>query len=786
MYDQCTTVNTTYVPTAAGDCFPQSQSTYYWRVIATDGPANVVSEAVNAEIHRFTYDPSMVTLASPAPGATVAVPTLRWEPAPGANQYEVTLTRVDNGSTTTAKTYGTSWTPRTKLAVGVTYRWTVRTVSATGRTGPNLMTGSQPTFTVEDQPMPTSSTPEPDAQAGSPSTFFPTLTWSAVPEATRYVMYVRRAGTTPWTTLGVNFGYPAGEDATATWLSADTYEWKVEAWNGSVFLDDSSAPGSFVIQAPGPVAGQRVSVSGTASADLATSCTKALDPSQPLAQTQCTAMRSTPVLRWTPQPGVGRYVVWLSRDQQLTNVVETYNTEQTAFTPTTALIDSQAGSAYFWHVQPCKLPGTCRAPQPAGHAFNKLSKPVQLEMPAVDEHVANDVTFAWRDYLATNQDPTTPGLHTGVHSVEPDTEAQRYRVQVDNDPNFQSPLETVVVDQMTYTPYSSTYPEGPLYWRVQALDGSGNALSWSEEPNLEARRFVKDSPRVTLSSPVDGQETPGSSPLRWEPLPYAASYDVEVYKNADTVGQAANLVFTGSSKQVALSTPRPLPVSSVAYTWRVRPRDASGRIGGPWTELSAPGASFRVVGTAPQLTAPADGSDQRANDLLFTWNGVDRATDYRFERRLVGGGGTENVRTPGLAYAPSNVADGRWEWRVVALDSIGGEIGASGWWRFTVDQTAPKVTAVKPTGTVKRGANFTVTFSEPVNGVTRSTYKIMPSGSKRKLSAVVKPSDDRTKAVLNPAANLKRGKSYTIKLTSKIGDDSGNVLVTYSWTVTAK
>ncbi len=784
MFDDCTTVHTTYVPTVKNDCFPDSLGTYYWRVVALDGPSDVVSEVVDAEVFRFTYNPRLVTPVSPAPGATgVTVPTLTWDPLEGASQYDVTVTRTDTGAQQSARTYGTSWTPRSTLEVGATYRWQVRSVSASGRVGPALMIGSQPTFTVAAADPAAAATPEPTSPEGAVADRFPTLTWTPVPGATRYVMFVRRSGTAPWVAISGNHVYPAGEDTTSTWLAADTYQWKIEAWEGNAFLADSQAPGSFTVSPSPAVVGQRVSMGGDASADPALSCAKSLDPALPLAETQCTGLRATPVLRWDPEPGVGRYVVWISRDRQLTNVVDSFDTDQTAFIPKFSLIDSQAGSAFFWHVQPCKLPGTCRAPEAAGHAFDKISKPVQLLTPSQGATVANDVTFTWRDYLETNQDATTQGDHTGVHSIEPEVEAQRYRVQVDDDPNFQSPLDTAVVDQTTYTALSKTYPEGPLYWRVQAIDGSGNNLAWSEGPSL--RTFTKRSPTVTLSSPVGGAETPGTAPLRWDPLVHAASYDVEVYKNADTIGQAGNRVFAGSSKQAALSLPQPLAVAPSAYTWRVRPRDASN-LPGQWTELTSSEARFLVVGDAPLQTAPDAGSDQRSDDLLFTWNGVDGATDYRFERRLVAGGGAETVRTPGLAWAPSVVGDGLWEWRVTSVDSAGAEIGSSPWRQFTVDQTAPRVARVKPTGSVKRKSTFKAVFTETVTGVDKRTFTISRVGSRRKMSAVVRPSSSRTAATLKPVPALKKGRSYVLTLKSKIADDSGNRLETYRWTVTAK
>jgi hypothetical protein len=70
--------------------------------------------------------------------------------------------------------------------------------------------------------------------------------------------------------------------------------------------------------------------------------------------------------------------------------------------------------------------------------------------------------------------------------------------------------------------------------------------------------------------------------------------------------------------------------------------------------------------------------------------------------------------------------------------------------------------------------------------VTKLTYKIFPSGSTRALTAAVNPSADRRKATLNPAVNLKRGKTYVLKVMPKIKDDAGNRLIAYSWSVTVK
>ena len=778
----CTTVHTTFTPQMSGNCFPQSQGTYYWRVTAYDGTVGVVSDAISAQVRRFTYDPSVVALVSPSNGAPVEVPTLRWQATPGASEYQVTVTQVDNGAVVVStRTTSTAWTPRAKLPVDKTYRWQVQSVSASGRVGPGVLPAGQRTFTVTASTATTGTTPEPVTPDGTSSVRFPTLRWTPVTDATRYLVYVRPTGTLLWSQLPGQFEYPAGEDNGVSWLAPDTYEWRVDAYNGASFLSASvNESSTFVISALPSVTGQHVALSGLAAQSPSTSCYNSLDPGLPLAEQQCVGLRATPVLTWDAQPNAAKYIVWISRDQQLTNWIAKYETEQPTFIPPTALFDSQAGSAFYWHVQPCKVPTSCRPPQHAQHAFNKLSKPVQLLSPTDDATASNSITFTWRDFLDTNQDATTLGNHSGADSVEPDVEAQTYRVQVDNDPNFQSPLDEVLVDQMTYTASGTTYPEGPLYWRVQAIDGSNNFLTWSD-----SWTFTKRSPVVNLTAPVNNAQTTGTAPLRWDPLAYAASYDIEVYKDGDTIGQAGNLVFSGSSKQVALTPTAPLAVSGQSYTWRMRPRDAAGRPG-QWTDLADPSARFRVTGAAPALTAPQDETLVVGTDTLFSWTSVDGATDYRWDLRLEGGGGLNSVRTPALAWAPSIVGDGNWEWRVVSLNSAGVEIGSSSWWQFRVDALRPAVSLVKPYGLVKRGASFTVRFSEPVRNVRNTTFKIVPVGSRRALTATVRPSSSRFTAVLNPSRDLRRGKSYVIKLTSGIRDDASNNLVPYSWTVTSK
>ena len=126
-----------------------------------------------------------------------------------------------------------------------------------------------------------------------------------------------------------------------------------------------------------PVTGQRIANNGTALSALGTSCTIALPE-------RCSDMRQTPVLKWASQPDAGAFKVYLARDEQMTNIVDGYpvTTETNQYTPNEALIDSQAGSAFYWFVQPCKSSVGCAPLAHADHAFNKISNPVESALAA--------------------------------------------------------------------------------------------------------------------------------------------------------------------------------------------------------------------------------------------------------------------------------------------------------------------------------------------------------------------------------------------------------------------
>jgi hypothetical protein len=100
-----------------------------------------------------------------------------------------------------------------------------------------------------------------------------------------------------------------------------------------------------------------------------------------------------------------------------------------------------------------------------------------------------------------------------------------------------------------------------------------------------------------------------------------------------------------------------------------------------------------------------------------------------------------------------------------------------------VDTTAPVVTAKTPSAgaaSADIATTVTATFSEPVVGVSSSSFTLTPAGGAAVAANVSYDSATRT-ATLTPAAALATSTTYTASLGSPIADSAGNPLAPVSW-----
>lgn len=721
----CYTRNTTYTPnSAATGCMPQAEGNYWWRITAMDQfedttwqdlvypqtSQNVFNDA------RFTYSPERVSLSSPASGASVRVPTMKWLPLDGAAKYKVSYTPTSGGGTTSQVTAATSFTPAT-LAAGE-YRWQVVPVSASGAEGAPLLPQSQRTFTVEPLVAGTASAPSITSPMSGTFARFPSLTWTPVAGAANYRVRVRVAGASAWNLVNPLFSFPAGTDPTSNNLAPSNYEWEVDALNASGgVIATSPTTGTFEIANPAAVTGQVNALTMTG-----------LKASQACTGFACTDLRQTPVLSWDPEPDTGYYRLWVTRNANLSNPIppsqlgtgsNPFRVENTIWAPTTSLQESNAGEAYYWAVQPCTADDKC-APNPIPlNSFNKKSNAVDTTGPGVvvvdgvpadgDKvpTVEDDVTLEWADYFDTNDTASSTGTSLATESTQT---AREYEVQVATDHTFASPLETAIVDQRRFTSYLNTYPEGNIYWRVRAIDPMGNPLPWSA-----VRAINKQSPRPTLN-PLEGAQGPTPT-LTWQPLNFAASYELAVFPQGSNTAK-----ITATSNQVKWSaTTAAQSLSPGTYEWQVRRKDAKNRFGG-WS----PRAQFTISESLVTLSSPSVGGTVAPRDSLFTWEPLAGAADYRIVLTSSTGAQLSQI-TKATSWAPlTKLASGGWTWRVEPRDTAGVPMGNAAERAFTVSDDLRATQAVRIEGSGQLDTILTAyppTWSEVPSAVSYQWYR---------------------------------------------------------------
>lgn len=561
----CFTATTTYTPGHGGGdtCMPSQGATHFWRVIALDGPRGV--ESLYSTQGEFVYDSGIVNKLSPSNGATVEVPTLKWDASSVAQRYRVTIHSAAGNLLQSVDTYGLSWTPTERLDPALApFSWRVVAIDADGKLSPSYPAWKFSLTAVA----PTSATPDARPPVfGTTTSRFPGLSWEPVANAAYYRIRVSETPDyylPPETTglLNTRIAYPAVTDTSSYFLRPGLRTWYVEAYTAENALIAQGASGQFTITKLSDVGGQGLAIDGQA-LDAGHRCAKSFVPDD--ANSICDAVPVTPVLDWEPVPGAGGYMIYLFEDSDVSTPIydpRIVTTSNTRWTPSasmrSALEDNEVNGAYYWFVRPCVSisPFVNCGPDPASlldsatNAFRKLSPPVQQVSPADDSSFDSEVTFTWADYRATN------GASKYLGSAEGSSQSARsYRLQISRSATITdgNSIEDVTVDQPTFTTFDRTYPEGDLWWRVQAIDDAGNRLAWSA-----TRKVIKATPALNLDPTVgapneragaptakpafNAHQGSGATILRWQAHNFDATWQVDVYRNDDTTQSSGTQV----------------------------------------------------------------------------------------------------------------------------------------------------------------------------------------------------------------------------------------------------
>ena len=757
---------------------PLTIGDYYWRVTAVKAAGIVSAPSAPARfdiqalaVPTLTYPPNDVNLP-------IEDVVLDWAPVAGAKAYDVQVATDDNFNNITfsaTNLESTRVSPATTLGNNP-YYWRVRAVDLSGQATPWATSnfGFQRQWPDKPQAIyPLGDVNSPSANSSAT----PYYQWTPAQHATHYELYTAAdanfsVSVDKCTVVGTT--YTPRNTADCGFRTSGTTYWQVRPmdlpYSGGLpgILSQTQA---FVYTPPaGPgapagfptVTGLKIALGGKG-IDNGTACDAVV----------CENVPTTPVLSWDAMPGITSYQVYVAENvnftiSRLPKIPVTSNTRLALnlSDSVSTLPESQAGSAYYWYIRPCNANGcgpspvSQNPPLPGAKAFKKTSPPV-TGLSSTDP-AGNDITFSWSDYLDTNQATTW----YGEASMQT---ARQYRVQVDTEPSFSGSLvDTRVVDQTTYTAFDKLYPEGTLFWRVQALDAEQFGLTWSATQTL-----TKSTPTVVTAFPANGAVVSGTTPFTWQAQAFAQSYTIEVYRNNDATFSPANRVLTKTVLTPSYAWDQPLPADPVNYLWRVRRTDSSGNLG----HWSAP-SSFVSLGAVPTLLTPGNNLWQPTAGPLFEWSEVPGAASYFLEIRVLGS--TANyltATTTATAYAPVKaIATGSYTWRVTARDSNGAVLGTSAARAFRVDATPPTIKKITPPSKkLKPNSIVTVIFSEKVKGVSKKSLYITPKGKKKPMKAEVKIDKKGKKATIDVKARFKRG-TYVVHATTKIKDVAGNPL----------
>jgi hypothetical protein len=596
-------------------------TTYFWRVTPLDaGDHPGASSAAGS--FRWMWPSQMGPLP---PVRDVAVEDeeifdagFSWPDVPGAARYEVEMWSSDQPALKvccTGTSIGTSLIPTLGLNDN-TYFWRVRANDPAGEAGAwneglsftkNFGDPAIQNLRMRDH----LADPGTDVAPAAPGyqTRVPIIRWDAYPGASSYDVEVTpfesgvcnwtAAGdweivtaTTAWTPIGTGGGdepYDAdrsyvqdseqleiGQSYCVRIRPRDDATTGADVYGDYTYFADGKAPAFQFVEYP----------AGEPCADCSDGYLPASSYLLPTAGDTTTQM---PLFTWRPLDGKQSYFILVAKDPSFHTIVDYAFTQVPAYAPRTGsgpTTYQDETTHYYWAILPAAgLHGEFAAGDPLAAnaaAFKKESIPPTLKAPSDGAHPTRPPTFEW-----------TPAVG-----------AQRYRVEVSQDPSFTTLLESVTTNATGYTS-NTTHPSGAtIYWRVRGEDAGLHAMSWSATATFQR---TLPAPTADPTNPLSGAFVPS---VTWPSLQGAVAYDVDVMQP------------NGSAQFSSARRPAGFTPSSISgigdWKWRVRGRfpTAFGQVPGPYMDfmsfarsLNAPsGASTNASGRHVVLEWEPDGA----------------------------------------------------------------------------------------------------------------------------------------------------------------------------------
>ncbi len=279
--------------------------------------------------------------------------------------------------------------------------------------------------------------------------------------------------------------------------------------------------------------------------------------------------------------------------------------------------------------------------------------------------------------------------------------ADKYRIELADNPGMSSPFISSTVSDTSYTP-TGPLPDMRLYWRVKGQ----NWLGSYGEPSAVWSLVVVSGPPLPpeLVYPPANSTIAESLPvLVWRSRPGADSYCVELSLDPDFAAWSDSAIVTDTAFRTYV------PLADTLWYWRVKARNAFG-----WGTFQSSPSRFTVVAKPPRppvLVAPANRSRTAATRPQFVWRSSSFADRYHIA--VAADSGFRSVvfsdSLGDTTCTPTNdLTEGTWYWRVRAGNTVGwGPFGDSAWSFTVITQGPPPPRLIQPDSAA------TVTTSRP-------------------------------------------------------------------------
>jgi large repetitive protein len=694
---------------------------YFWSVTPLDAEGHKgLPSTTRSFIVHWNSSAGSPVVTDLAADPELMDPLFSWGTVLGASSYEVEISTSSDfapGSKVVGvSTSATSISP-TALFQDNTYYWRVRPYDASNNAGPWTL-GTPFTKTFDNVPplvgpSVTNIRLRDMSDIGSTSSMTPVVQWDPVMGASKYEIefdswngtycdgtYFARY-TTPvpaWSPEGSASTSPAIGNAGGASGSGDAFP-NGSQWCVQVRAFDTDAGGTTVVgdwSLYNNYAGPLLTYSTANPAGNPPCNTLFLCPQYYVTPVNTSESQTPPVFVWKPITGAQGYFIVVSKDPNLSNIIDYVYTNKPVYAPRKLYADETVGSQLYWVILPTAgsdgsgyLTAGNLANVGNKQVFNKQSIAPAIQPPNVS---GAGVSFQWSPLIG----------------------ASSYTLQVSTDSTFSNILEEVNTDSASYTAAKS-YPAGQtLYYRVRANDGAGNGLTWAT--GVFARTLAAPVPAAPVGD-INPAKLDGVPNWSWSALPGATAYDVHVdYPSGAT--KDVNGIHGTTSSWTKLD-------GLGVWKWKVRAEFGSSSTVGPWSAIQTFTRTFgEPTGRRTVVTK---------SRLIISWDPKQGAKTYHLQvsNDPDFSSTVDDVTQDAARFAPAltsqGYADGgRLLWRVAAVDAEGNQ----GDWSPVAKITLAKALKVAGDTSPARGKAQLVTITVTnVKGAAIKGVSVRVSGS---------------------------------------------------------